>query len=101
MDTRLRLLRPLTERDGFGSEKTRYEETKTVHAERRKLTGNYREELGEMFPDYTAEFNIRIEHRVDEKWRVEERGGHLYTVCNIIPDRRKGMQTLRCERVNE
>ena len=100
MKTRLRLLRPVVTTDGFGSENTAYEEVKTIHAERRKMTGSYREELGEMFPGYTVEFNIRDAHKVAEQWRVEEAGGHLYTVCNIIPDRDNGMLTLRCERVN-
>lgn len=101
MNTKLRLLRPVVSLDRFGSESVSFEEVKTVRAERRKLSGTLRNELGEMFPEYTAEFNIRYGHTVEEKWRVEEYAGHLYTVCAIIPDRVLGMQTLRCERVNE
>lgn len=101
MDTKLRLLRPEVVTDGFGSEKTVWTETKTVWAERRRMSGTYGVELGERFPDYHAEFNIRDAHEVDENWRVEQLGGHLYTVTNIEPNRKRGMLTLRCERVNE
>lgn len=100
MRSRLRLMRPETERDRFGSEKTVWTPVGTVWAERVRLTGRRREELGEHFPDYSAEFNIRDAHDVDDNWRVEELGGHLYTVTNTVPNRGRGMLTLVCERVN-
>ena len=57
--------------------------------------------MSEHFPDYRAEFNIRDAHRVKENWRVQQLGGYLYSVTNIIPNLDKGMKTLVCERVNE
>lgn len=56
--------------------------------------------VGEHFPDYRVEFNIRDAHEIDENWRVEQLGGHLYTVANIIPNPDRGMNTLVCDRVN-
>ncbi len=101
MKYKLRLLRPETKADKFRSEKTVYVPTATVWAERVKFTGARREELGEHFPDYSAEFNIRDAHEIDENWRVEQLGGHEYTVTNIVPNIDRGMLTLKCERVNK
>ena len=74
---------------------------RTVWAERAKQTGRRNEEVGEHFPDYRAEFNIRDAHPVGDNWRVQQLGGYLYTVTNIIPNIDRGMKTLVCERVNE
>ena len=100
MKTRLKILRPNRTKDVFNAEKTSYEEIRTVHAERVRLTGSYGLELGERFPDYKTEFRIRDVHPVDENWRVEEVGGKLYTVTNIIPNKDKGFLLLKCDRVN-
>lgn len=100
MKSRLKILKPVMKKSNSGSEKTIWEETRTVHAERVKITGSYGLELGERFPDYRQEFNIRDAHEVKENWRVEEIGGYLYTVANIIPNRDRGYLTLKCERVN-
>lgn len=101
MNCKLRLLKPESKKDDFGGKDLSYVETKVVWAERKKVTPRFVEELGELFSDYTVEFNIRDAHDVEEKWRVEQLGGHLYTVVNIIPNHERGMQTLRCERVNK
>lgn len=100
MRYKLRLLKPVAVADGFGGSRTEYHETHTVWAERQKVSPRFVEEVGELFSDLTVEFNIRDIHEVDERWRVEQLGGHLYTVANIIPNRERGMRTLRCERVN-
>ena len=100
MNCKLRLLKPASSKDGFGGKDTKYVETKVVWAERKKVTPRFVEEIGELFSDYTVEFNIRDAHEVDEKWRAEQLGGHLYNIVNIIPNHERGMQTLRCERVN-
>lgn len=100
MRYRLKLLKPEIKKDGFGAEKTEYVATATVHAERVKATGGYRAEVGELFPDYSVEFNIRDAHEIKENWRVEQLGGYVYTVTNIIPNKDRGMLTLKCERVN-
>lgn len=101
MKYRLKLLRPVTTTNEFGEEAQTYEETRTVWAERVKQSGHRSEEVGEHFPDYAAEFNIRDAHPVKEQWRVLQLGGYLYTVTNIIPNIDRGMLTLVCDRVNE
>lgn len=101
MKYKLCLLKPVSVDDGFGGEDTpAFVEFRTVAAERVKATGNRSDEVGEHFPDYRAEFNIRDAHPVKENWRVRQLGGYEYTVTNIIPNIDRGMQTLICERVN-
>lgn len=85
----------------MGAETVTYTKTRTVWAERVRATGNMSEEVGEHFPNYTVEFNIRDAHPVQENWRVQQLGGYLYTVTNIVPNLDKGYKTLLCERVNE
>ena len=85
----------------MGAETVTYTKTRTVWAERVRATGKMSEEVGEHFPDYTVEFNIRDAHPVQENWRVQQLGGYLYTVTNIVPNLDKGYKTLLCERVNE
>lgn len=98
---KLELLEPKRTTDRMGAEKVEYTKTRTVWAERVRATGNMSEEVGEHFPDYTVEFNIRDAHPVQENWRVQQLGGYLYTVTNIVPNLDKGYKTLLCERVNE
>ncbi len=97
---RLRLLKPVTTTGKFGDSKVSFELQRTVWAERVKVSPTLVQDLGELFSDYTVEWNVRDAHPVDEKWRVEQVGGHLYDVINVIPIRDKGMLTLRCKRVN-
>lgn len=101
MKYKLTLMEPVKETNDFGEEKTTYVKTRTVHAERVKHSGNRSEEAGEHFPDYSAEFNIRDSHPVQENWLVQLLGGYLYTVTNIIPNLDRGYNTLVCVRVNE
>lgn len=98
---KLTLLEPQRTTDRMGAEKVTYEETRTVYAERVRATGNRSEEVGEHFPDYTVEFNIRDAHPIAENWRVRQLGGYLYTVVSIIPNLDRGYKTLLCDRVNE
>jgi head-tail adaptor len=98
---RVVLLEPQRTTDRMGSEKVTYVETRTVHAERVKATGNRSEEVGEHFPAYSTEFNIRDVHTVAENWRIRQLGGYLYTVVAIIPNLDRGYKTLVCDRVNE
>lgn len=101
MKYRLQLLKPTATTNDYGEEATTYEPIRTVWAERKKQIGNRSEEVGEHFPDYRTEFNVRDAHPVKENWRVQQLGGYLYTVVSIIPNIDKGMNTLVCERVNE
>lgn len=97
----LTILEPKEISNDYGSTKIEYTQVGTVHAERVKHSGSRSDEVGEHFPDYRAEFNIRDAHHIEENWRVRQLGGYLYTVTNIIPNIDKGMQTLVCVRVNE
>lgn len=97
----LELIQPVTATNDYGEETVTWKSIRAVHAERVKQSGNRSEEVGEHFPDYRAEFNIRDAHQVSENWRVRQLGGDLYTVTNIIPNIDKGYKTLICERVNE
>lgn len=101
MKYKLALLEPTTVVDNFGEETPGYREFRIVAAERVKISGSRSEEVGELFPDYRTEFNIRDAHPVKENWRVRQLGGYLYNVVSIIPNIDRGMQTLICERVNE
>ena len=101
MTSMLELLKPVLSPDKFGAEFTSYEVTRTVHAERVSQTGARSEEVGEHFPNYSARYNIRDAHPVQENWRVRQKGGYLYTVTAIIPNHARGFNTLICERVNE
>lgn len=100
MKYRLELLEPVTVINSFGEEVPTYNKVRTVAAERVKASGQRSEEVGEHFPDYRAEFNIRDAHPVKENWRVRQLGGYVYTVTNIIPNLDRGMKTLVCERLN-
>lgn len=98
---KLTILEPLRNTDRMGAETVTYEPTRNVYAERVRATGNRSEEVGEHFPDYTVEFNIRDAHPIYENWRVQQLGGYLYTVVSIIPNLDRGYKTLLCNRVNE
>jgi head-tail adaptor len=98
---KLTLLEPQRTTDRMGSERTQYVETRTVWAERVNITGNRSEEVGEHFPDYSTQYNIRDAHPIAENWRVRQLGGYMYTVVAILPNLDRGYKTLVCERVNE
>ncbi len=100
MKYKLVLLEPSVEVDAYGNETPIFAEFRTVSAERVRFSGHRSNEVGEMFPDYRAEFNIRDAHPVKENWRVRQLGGYEYTVVAIIPNLDRGMNTLICERVN-
>lgn len=97
----LTLKQPTEVTNTFGERAVTYTDTVTVHAERVKHSGGRSEEVGEHFPDYRVEFNIRDAHTVGENWRVQQLGGYLYTVTAIEPNLDRGYKTLICVRVNE
>ena len=101
MKYKVTLLQPTTTTDRMGAEVTTYTQTATVHAERVKVSGNRSDEVGEHFPDYHVDFNIRATHTVGDNWRVQQLGGYLYTVLAVIPNLERGYNTLVCDRVNE
>lgn len=93
--------RPVVTANRFGEKSTVWERCATVWAERRKLTGSRSDEVGEAFADYRTEWNVRDAHHIEEGWRVEHMGGHLYTVVSVIPNIDRGFNTLVCKRINE
>lgn len=101
MKHKLVILQPVVAADEAGGEDTQYRAVRTIHAEHVKFSGRRSEEVGEHFPDYRAEFNIRDAHPIQPNWRVQLLGGDLYTVVAITPNLDKGYKTLVCERVNE
>lgn len=101
MDTVLDILEPVVNVNDYGSEDVTYQKTVTVYAERVKMTGKRAEVICEHFPSYSAAFDTYIFYSVQENWRVQEHGGYLYTVTNIIKNKSRDLQTLVCERVNE
>ena len=98
---KLQILEPSATEDRMGAKRVEYVEQRTVWAERVSATGHRSEEVGEHFPDYSTQFNIRDAHPIAENWRVRQLGGYLYTVTAIIPNLDRGYKTLICERVNE
>ena len=101
MKYKIQLLEPQREEDRMGARKVSYRETRTVWAERVSASGGRSEEVGEHFPAYSVQYNIRDVHPVQENWRIKQLGGYLYTVTAIIPNLDRGSKTLVCERVNE
>ena len=101
MKYKIQLLEPQREEDRMGAQKVAYQPTRTVWAERVSASGGRSEEVGEHFPAYSVQYNIRDVHTVQENWRVRQLGGYLYTVTAIIPNADRGYKTLVCERVNE
>lgn len=101
MKYKLQILQPTTTTNSYGEEAITWAPIRTVNAERVSISGNRSEEVGELFPDYKAEFRIRDAHPIKENWRVLQLGGNLYTVTNIIPNLDRGYNSLICERVNE
>lgn len=97
---RLRLVEPVVTVDSFKAERTTWQPRGVIRAERVSARGYRHEEAAEHFSDSRAEFNIRSVHAVRENWRVEEVGGYTYTVTAVIDNRRRGMKTLVCERLN-
>lgn len=98
---KLQILEPSYIEDRMGAKKATYTEKRIIWAERVAASGRRSEEVGEHFPDYSVQFNIRDVHPIAENWRVRQLGGYLYTVTAIIPNLDRGFKKLICERVNE
>lgn len=98
----IELQRPEHQTGAFGSisAKPDFVPTRRVRAGRVKLSGQSRMSAYERFSDFNAIYEIRDAHTVDNGWRVQEIGGHLYTVCAVEPNRERGMLILICKRVN-
>lgn len=95
------IIKPDVEVNDYGEEKTVYKKTATVYASRVKMSGRRSEVISEHFGAYSAAYDVWISTKVEENWRLQEIGGMLYTITNIIPTEDKDIKTLICERVNE
>lgn len=103
LDTKIQIIRPAQSVDIYGARagsSREWNEGEWIWADRSKYNGDTVNESGEIFSDYRAEFRVRYAHEILEGWRIRERGGLLYVVRNVIPDRRNGMRTIKCEKVN-
>ena len=101
MKYKLTIYQPTTSTDKFGETVSTWTAVATIHAERVKISGRRAVIDNEIFADYTTEFNIRDGHTIKENWRVEQVGGYMYSVKNIIPNKDRGMLTLVCDRIND
>ena len=102
LNNRLTLLQPGAVTNDYGEQKTTYEAAGYCDAERANMTGNRSEEVEEHFPDYRANWVTSIAVTVAENWRLQDtETGYLYTVTNVVLNRRRGMKTLICTRANE
>lgn len=101
-DTRLEVQRLTSQGGGFGGAiDAVYEKAGVIAADRVKNDGKKLIVVGEQYPYYTADFNIRDGNEVQEGWRVRDiDSGVLYEVASRIHDRRKRMYTLKCIGVN-
>ena len=97
----LKVYQPSNSVGSFGETTSVWTQVATIHAERVKISGRRAVIDNEIFADYAVEYNIRSAHAVKENWRVEEVGGYMYTVKNVIPNKYVGMLTLVCDRINE
>ncbi len=100
---RLQLYKPEESAGKFGMEASSYTESRTIRAERVNIRGDRRIELHEIYPDYKVTYRVRSSHSdITEGWRLREVGtSMLFEVCNVIPDKERGLLTLECEKVNE
>lgn len=96
----IELLRPATGVSASGEKARGFEPCRRVHAERVQLAGRGSLEVGEQFADYSARWRIRDAHRaVAPGWRVRA-CGLIFNILAVEPNRRRGMLTLICERIN-
>lgn len=73
-----------------------------IWGERRKWSSRQSFADGDDFPLYSADFNVRWEAPAEEKWRLVDRSQPeiIWEVETVEPNRRLGMKTLHCTRVN-
>ncbi len=83
-----------------GETKRVWRDQPEIRAERVKFISKAVTRGGESFFDADAVFRIRWTHRIEDGWRVQERGGFLYDVT-VEPDRENDMRLLKCTKVND
>jgi head-tail adaptor len=75
-------------------------EGKEMRAERVKFVARAAVRGSESVIGADAVYYVRIQHPIDDGWRVRERGGVLYDVV-VEPNREKGLKLLKCTKVND
>lgn len=102
LDTRLNAWQPSSPDGLFGRTDLDWPgPPRAVWAQRVRFSGSEVQAGGEVTAVYRADFIVRWESPVAEKWRVEEQqGGDLWQVEAVEPNRRKGLKKLMCRKVN-
>lgn len=106
MYTRLRWERPETSITVTGALLAKYTTLAYIRAERASMRATERNEAGEMYADIHAEYYVRYLHDIRRGDRLTEvsdedtDSGALMEVTAVIANRRKGLKTVICDRVN-
>lgn len=102
MDTVIEVMRRQSVETATGARSDTYSSMGKINAERASVRPSVHEEAGEIYSDVHAEYNVRIYIDVREGDRVrEDRSSAVYEVTHVLYNRRKAMQTLVCDRVNQ
>lgn len=100
MTERIALYRPVITEGASGSQIKTYEAAGVYWAQLSSRRDYRTDEVGERFADATAVFLVRSSVEVDEYWQLIHEG-KKYEVQTCPLNRRLGMRTLNCQRVNE
>ena len=102
MYTRLRWERPQTSITGTGALLAKYTTLAYIRAERAAMRATERNEAGEMYAEYYVRYlhDIRRGDRLTEVSDEDTDSGALMEVTAVIANRRKGLKTVICDRVN-
>lgn len=99
---RITLYRPTVAVNDYGEEETAYQAAHTARAERVSLTGRLAMQVGERFTDYDLTLRIHSCVEVAELWRLTLNGSaEPYQVETVERNRRRGVTTLLCTKVNQ
>ena len=92
---------PVKTVNAYGEEKiTSWKDEGKWRAQRQSISGKRTEEVGEHFEDLSAKYIVRWGHQPKAGWRLVTEDGVTYEVAAIEPNRRRGLLTLNCNRVN-
>lgn len=106
MYTRLRWRKPSALVTATGAREVTFINQGIILAERASMRATERNEAGEMYADMHAEYNVRYQHNIRRGDRLTEcdeygvENGVEMEVTAVINNRRKGLKTIICDRVN-
>lgn len=75
-------------------------ELREIRAERVRYAARHVYNSAELVVGIDAVFHVRIQHPVEDGWRVRERNGETYDVV-VEPNTEKQLKLLRCTKVND